>query len=206
MNKINNTKKSGFTFIEIIISLIISALIGIYILKQTQRSNFTSDVSQFVSTLVAMIQNGVLDTTVGYVSGNGDGCDGNGDFDGITADKVNQCAGWSAYEVSDSDDKNSYIYGKNLLGAYTSDGKGCKIYFDYDNNDTTIFYTFVDCSNLNYDDGNPRYKKYVEERIAFTLENSLSTIYQKTDENATAIDNDSGGNKQDGMIRVKFQK
>ena len=199
--------KKAFTMIELIIALVISAMIGAYILVEKQKGDFTESVSKFANTLVSMITSGVIDSTVGYVSSS---CKGNGSYQDISAYNVNDCTGWSAYNIggttpSDTGSDN-YFEGKNLLGAYTSGGSGCKVYFDEDTTDTTIFYIFVDCSSLNYDGGSSRYKKYVEDRVAFVLESSLSTIHQETKSDATDISGATGGSDSDGMVWLKFKK
>ncbi len=200
--------KRGFTFIEIIISIIISAMIGAYILFEKQKSDFTSNVSNFANNLVSMIESGVIDSTVGYANGSGNPCSDSNDYSKISAGKIKDCVGWN-YTIKGTTNDNgndSYFTGANFLRAYTNDGEGCKVYFDEDNSNSQIFYIFVDCSTLNYDNGNKRYKKYVEDRINFLLKSKLSTIYQSTDKEATAIDNDTGGSDNDGKIRIKFKK
>ncbi len=202
--------KRAFTLIEIIISIILAALIGAYVLVGKQKSDFTSAVSDFANNLVSMIESGVIDSTVGYANGSGDPCSNSHDYKDITSARIKGCVGWN-YEVNDDDTSNtdgtySYFKGLNFLGAYTDDGEGCKVYFDEDSSDSKIFYLFVDCSTLNYDGGNSRYKKYIEDRVDFVIKTKLSTIYQDTDRDATAINNDTGGSSDDGKIRIKLKK
>jgi len=202
----SSKSKKAFTLIEIIIALVISAMIGAYMLAQKQKSNFTSDVDKFAQTLVSMIQNGVIDSTVGYVSSS---CNGNGDYHDISASNIKDCTGWNNYTIggtSGDDGSQNWFEGQNLLRQYTSGGDGCKVYFDEDTGDTTIFYMFVDCSNLNYDNGADRYKKYVEDRVGYFLESSLPTVFQSKDENAIDITGTGGGDDKDGMVLLKFKK
>ena len=201
-------KKRAFTLIEIIISIIIAAMIGAYVLSGKQKSDFTSAVSDFSNNLVSMIQSGVIDSTVGYANGSGGDCSSSNDYTDISAGRIKDCVGWDNYVIGGTKNttgKDSYFMGINFLGAYTN-GKGCEIYFDEDSSDTQTFYIFVDCSALDYDGGSSRYKKYIEDRIDFVLKSKLSTIYQSTDRNSTAIDNNSGGTEDDGMLRIELKK
>ena len=200
--------KKGFTLIEIIISIIIAAMIGAYVLTGKQKSDFTSAVSNFANNLVSMIESGVIDSTVGYANGSGGDCSSSNDYTDISAGRVKDCVGWkySIGGTKNTTGTDSYFEGANFLRAYTNNGEGCKVYFDEDGSDPQTFYMFVDCSNLDYDGGSPRYKKYVEDRVDFVLQSKLSTVYQNTKREATAIDNDSGGSADDGMLRIEFKK
>ena len=213
-NNIKNKKsisfslKKGFTLIEIIISIIIAAVIGAYILSGKQKSDFTSSVSDFASNLVSMIESGVIDSTVGYANGSGGDCSSSNDYTDISAGRVKDCVGWN-YSIGGTKNTtgtDSYFKGANFLRAYTN-GQGCKVYFDEDGSDPQIFYMFVDCSALDYDGGSSRYKKYVENRVDFVLRSKLPTIYQDTDRKASSIDDtSSSGSEDDGKIKIKFKK
>lgn len=174
--------KKGFTLIEIIISLVISAVIGMYIMEQNSKSNFNSDVSKFSNLLVKIIETGIIDPNIGFTSG---ACGGNGTYAGLSAKGVDDdCTKWG-YRDSVAD--NDYFDGVHFLGAYTNDGKGCKVSMSQKAGDDSIFLFSVDCSSVNYK-GEDRYKKYVEDRVRFVLESSLSTIIDDTKTNDGTID------------------
>jgi prepilin-type N-terminal cleavage/methylation domain-containing protein len=202
----NIKRKKAFTLIEIIIALVISAMIGAYMLFEKQKGDFTSSVSKFANTLVSMISSGVIDSTVGYVSSS---CKGNGSYQDISASNINDCTGWSAYDVGGTagdDGSKNWFYGINLLGAYTDDGQGCKVYFDEDSSTNDIFYIYVDCSSVDYDGGSSRYKKYVEDRVSFVLKSSLSTMVQDIKRDAVSIDGTTGGSDSDGKVWLELKK
>ena len=194
-------KKRAFTLIEIIIALIISAIIGVYVFKQRSYTNFKESVEEFGKQVVKIISVGVMNNTVGYANGSGDPCSDNKDyFDGISASKVLDCVGWDSKFENHTD----YFDGVKLLGAYSSDGKGCKLYFDSTGSNTTKFKLFVDCSNITF--GNDKkYKKYVENRLEYILKSSNEVADSIADVNHTATSlNADGGSDDDGKVLFDF--
>ena len=194
-------KKRAFTLIEIIIALIISAIIGVYIFKQRSYTNFKESVEEFGKQVVKIISVGVMNNTVGYANGSGGPCSDNKDyFDDITASRVLECVGWT----NKFDNHTDYFDGVKLLGAYSSDGKGCKLYFDSTGSNTTKFKLFVDCSNITF--GNDKkYKKYVENRLEYILKSSNEVADSIADVNHTATSlSADGGSDDDGKVLFDF--
>ena len=194
--------KKAFTLIEIIIALIISAIIGVYIIKQQSYTNFKDSVEQFAQKVIKIVSVGVMNNSVGYAQGGGDPCSDNKDyFDGITASKVLNCVGWT----NKFDDEGDYFDHVTLLGPYTSDGHGCKFYFDSNGTTTTKFTMFIDCSNVNYNN-EKRYKKYVEDRLEYILKlnSSVGDSIAEVKREATSLSDESGGSRDDGKIMFKF--
>ena len=195
-------KKNAFTLIEIIIALIISAMIGVYIIKQQSYSNFKDSVEKFGQNVIKIISVGVMNNSIGYAQGGGDPCSDNKDyFDAISASKVIDCLGWQSKFTKEGD----YFDGVALLGPYTSDGHGCKFYFDSNESTTTKFTMFIDCSNVNYKN-EKRYKKYVEDRLEYILKSnsSVGDSIAEIKREATSLSNESGGTRDDGKIMFKF--
>ena len=195
-------KKRAFTLIEIIIALIISAIIGVYIFKQRSYTNFKESVEEFGKQVVKIISVGVMNNTVGYANGSGDPCSDNKDyFDDITASRVLECVGWTSKFNKHTD----YFDGVKLLGAYSTDGKGCKLYFDSTGSNTTKFKLFVDCSNIDFGH-NKRYKKYVENRLEYILKsnNEVADSIAEVKHNAKSLDDEDSGSNDDGKILFKF--
>jgi len=199
--------KKSFTLFELVFVIFIISILGYYTLQMKQTNDFYESVNKFLNDVNNILNNAVMDTTTGYINGTDGNCsDSVGSYADLTSARAIECAGWGkAYpyigNINTTDATQSYI---TLLKEYTN-GQGCKIYLDDDSSDTTKFYIFIDCSNLNYANQD-RYKAFIEEKLVHNFLENYSTIYQTIERESTAIDNSTGGSKTDGKLRILMKK
>lgn len=198
--------KKGMTLLELTLSIVVLSL-GLYYAANSYRYNdWLSSVNKLTEDIVTIVDKGVMNSVSGYINSSGDPCSSSPHYTDISAARVVECNKWNNtfpyVGTNTTIGKDSYI--NKLLKNYTSNGDGCKLYID--DKDTVSFYVFVDCSNLNYDNGNIKYKKYVEQKILSKTKESFSTLFQSTDILSTAIDNNTGGTDFDGKIRILIKK
>jgi hypothetical protein len=198
--------KKAFSLLEIIFSIIL--LSGVLYLSMTgySKQDWYDSVNKFNNDVYQIIDKGVMSNITGYINSSGGDCSTSTHYKDISAARVIDCNEWSStYPYSgtkSTDGTESYIHG--LLKNYTSNAAGCSLYID--DKDSISFYYFINCSNVNYDGGSSKYKKYLEEKaLSFAREN-FSTLFKGVDRESTSIDNDTGGTDSDGMIRILIKK
>jgi len=192
-------KKAAFTLIELIVVIMISAILGIWGIREYQQQKFEKEQQKFLSTLDEIMRNAVMNTTMGYVSGTGYPCSDSNDYEGITAKRTIDCVGWNNIKV-DGAGTSSYIY--DILRGYNTatDNKVCKIYFK-EGSVNYKYYVFVDCSDINFDN-QERNREYMEEKIESNIKTIFPTKYETIYRNANSIDDLISGNNKDGKIAI----
>lgn len=198
--------KKAMTLLEITMAVIAASVI-MYLSAQSYKStDWLNSVNKLTDDIVNILDKGVMNNVTGYINSSGDPCSNSFHYTDISAARVVECNNWNnvfPYEGTNTKiGKDSYI--TKLLKNHTANGDGCKMYID--DKDSSSFYFFVDCSNLNYDNGSQKYKKYVEQKILSKTKDSFSTLFQSADLLSTAIDNNTGGTEYDGRIRILIKK
>ena len=200
--------KKGFTLIEVVISLVIASVIMSLSYTYYTQHKWMNSVNRMCQNIFYVLDKGVMDTVKGYINGTGGDCSDDHTYTDLSAARADDCAGFTSiypYGGTKSTDGNE-SYMTKFLRNYTPNGDGCKLYLDDNNNSSDEFYMFLDCSNINYEGGSDRAKKYIEQKINSYMQINFSTIYQSVDFNATAIDKPTGGNDHDGKLRILFKK
>ena len=192
----------GFTLIEVLIALIISTLSGIIFYKYKLDQNYNEDIKQMNTKIDSILNSAVMDTTKGYINGEGGDCSNDNTYKDLTAGRAIKCIGWEdkPYKLDgDEDDaSDSNIYA--LLPTHTKNGEGCRLYMKDKSDDE--YYFFVDCSSMNKD----RKKQLFESMIQYNIKSNFSTILEETYPNAISINNTTGGDETDGKIMFLMKK
>lgn len=198
--------KKAFTLFEIIVTILIITVIASLSYSYIKQNKWQSDVNIIDKNIFFLLDKGVMNTTTGYINGTGGDCSNNNDYTDLSAARMVDCADYNRtypyLGTKSTDGTESYL--TNFLKNYTSNADGCKLYLN--DKSTNEFYMFLDCSNINYENGSSRIKKYLEQKVDSYMKINFSTIYQSSDTQSTAIDNDSGGTNDDGKIRILFKK
>lgn len=197
--------KKGFTLLELVFVLVISAIMANIALHEYEEHMYQQRLKVFTNNIDAIINYAIIDSKTGYVNGSGGYCSDDNTFKDITSCRAIKCASlehtYVLYEKNNKCDKNqSDSYVKKMLLVDT-DGKGCNLYTKPDSDDDSIFYVYIDCSNLNSN----RKKTNIENLLAYNIKTNFNIILQNTYKNATSIDNTDGGNENDGKISFKFK-
>lgn len=200
-----NNYKKGFTLLEIAMSIIVVTLITSYMMKDNSHNQWLTSVNKMNEEIVNIVDNGVMNSNMGYINQTGGDCSNDLTYTDISAGRVVDCNSWGgAYP---------YMGTKNLLGAdsyiplmkeYTTDAIGCGLYIDDFTSES--FYLFLDCSSVNYQYGDASIKAYLEQKFLSNIKTKFSTIYQTVDTHATTVNLGSGGTTTDGKIRVLLKK
>jgi len=213
IKNLNLTFKKGFTLFEILLTLI--ALSGIFYLyfNEKQKTDFYNSMNNFIDKVNLIVKKAVIDPINGYINEKGGYCSENTSYYGLTAGRAIKCIGWNTkiFPVSEasvdatiSSPSNEYIYG---LFRNNTKNDGCKIYLKPDGTDLTIFYLFIDCSNLNYSKDN-RGKKLLESKLIYSIKNNFPNTLQEIYPKAIDIDTVetvNSGKDNDGKIGFKFK-
>ena len=198
--------KKAFTLFELIITILIASIITSLSYTYYAQNRWLSDVNKMNKNIFYLLDNGVMNTVTGYINGTGGDCSNNNDYTDLSAARMIDCVGYNGtYPYSgtkSTDGTQSYL--TNFLKNHTKNANGCKLYLD--DKSSNEFYMFLDCSNINYDNGSNRAKKYIEQKVNAYMKINFSTIYQSADTKSTAINNNSGGTDDDGKIRILFKK
>ncbi len=199
-------KKSAFTLIEIIITILLSSLIASLSYKYYQQNRWFGALNVLDKNILFLLNNGVMDTAIGYVNGTGGDCSSGNNYIDISAGRMIDCVGYgSSFPYGGTKNTNgSSSYVKIPLSDYMPTGETCKMYLDDKSSDE--YYMYIDCSAVNYDEGSSRAKKTIENKINAYLRKNLVTIYQSVNFNATSVTNPNGGNSSDGKLRILFKK
>jgi len=215
--------RKAFTLLEILFSIIILGGILYLSVVEYSKNDWLSSVNKFNDDVYQIIDKGVMSNITGYLNTSGGYCSSSPHYTGITAERVIGCNDWkSTYPCTNTNGKvcaipiqalsninniskdgtQSYIHG--LLRNYTQKGDGCKLYIDDKN--SVSFYYFIDCSNVNYDGGSARYKRYLEDKILSFARENFSTLFKGANRQSTSVDNALGGTDDDGKIRILIKK
>ena len=177
MKKISNhCNKNSFSLIEILLTLIISSLILFYVIKEKQQSDFKKSISTMTDTIVLFLEDYVINKD-GYASNRGGNCSNNYDYLNITSSRVVKCL--QVENIFDISDDNSYITGNTLMEFYG----GCRLSLQDNANDRYSFSLYMDCSRVDAYDK----KDLIEDRIKYTLEETLKYMHSNTTQNAIDI-------------------
>lgn len=198
-----NKSRAGVTMIEIIFTLGAMATITIAGVNYSNDLKFESQRTSFFTRLDSILNNAVMDSTVGYLSGSDGNCSSSISYEGITADRVVNCVGWDNMSVSGIGE-NSYI--TNVFNGYSDDMSqgACVVKFRDDLIDNQ-YNIFIDCSNINYDN-QERNRKYMEDLIVSHFYNKYSTIWKEVYLNASDVNNTIGGDSSDAKVRFLMEK
>ena len=209
MTKKIYTKKStkkAFTLLELIFAIVLAAIISYFGLMQYLQHLKNQRIEAFLNNVNSVINIAIIDPIQGYVNGTGGYCSDDNTYRNITACRAIKCAKldniFSLYEKSGNCDTNyndSYI---QKLFLTDTNGKGCNIYIKPDSSDSTIFYLYIDCSNIT----NSRERAEMEDFLKYDMRENFNLILQDIYPNATGINNINGGNSSDGKIMFKFKK
>ena len=198
--------KKGFTLLEVIVALTVSAVITYFAVSQIREHLFNQRLDTFIKNFNSIINYAIIDTKTGYVNGTGGYCSDDNTYKDMTSCRAINCADlnqtFTLTEKDNNCDKtpdDSYI---NNLMLTDTNGKGCYEYMKPDSDDDTIFYVFVDCSNLD----TQRKKEKIENLLTYDVNANFNVILKKVYPDATSIDDFTGGDDKDGKIAFKFKK
>ena len=200
------SNKQAFTMIELIFTIIATAIIMALTYNYYSQNRWVQAVDKLSKNIYFLANKGVMNTTIGYINATGGDCSSDNSYTNLTAGRMLDCTGYSsAFPVGGVKSNNAtQSWVTNLLVQYMPSGKTCKLYFaDKSSNE---YYIFLNCSNLDYEGGSNRAKKFLEQKVNSYIKSNLSTIYQSVDFDSTAINNNTGGNDHDGMLRILMKK
>ena len=195
----NYCNKKSLTLIEIILALIVSSVILFYVIKEKQQSDFRKSISTMSDTIVLFLEDYVINKD-GYASNRGGNCSNDYDYLNITSQRVVKCL--QVENIFDINDNGNYITGDNLMKSYG----GCRLFLKGNSNDRYSFSLYMDCSKVEAYDK----RDLIEDRIKYTLENSLKYMQNNITSNAidingTTILGDQSGTSVDGKILFELK-
>jgi prepilin-type N-terminal cleavage/methylation domain-containing protein len=198
--------KKGFSLIEVILSIVIMGILAAIAAREYVKHLEDKRLEHFLNNVNTLINYAIIDSQTGYVNGTGGYCSDDYSYKDITACRAVKCADiektFILYEKDGNCDTTpDHSYVKNLMMTDTN-GKGCHFYVKPDSSDSSIFYVFIDCSNLNSD----RKKQRIEELLRYDMQSNFNVILKEIYSDAISIDNFSGGNDKDGKIAFKYKK
>lgn len=198
--------KKAFGLLEILVALMISAVIAYFTMSQIRQHLFEQRLNTFINNFNSIINYAITDPTTGYVNGTGGYCSDDNTYKNLTSCRAIKCADlnktFTLTEKNNDCDKtpdDSYI---NNLMLTDTNGKGCYEYMKPDSSNDTVFYVYIDCSNLN----STRKKERIENLLTYDVNTKFNIMLQKIYPDTTSIDNFSGGNNEDGKIAFEFKK
>jgi prepilin-type N-terminal cleavage/methylation domain-containing protein len=213
--------KKAFTLFEVLVAMLIIVIISTYAYKEKVKIDFHTDVTEFISYMDVLIKTGVNSNVTGFPRGDGDvtlPCSNDNSFTGITAARVFGCNGMKgggnyvqliATISTGPDDtlgQNHYAHDYLFLGNQVE--TGCHIQFN-SGSTPSEYLLFVDCSNLLYAGGNPRYLQYIEDRLEKLFDDMIgvnTVVYRNELTMQSFIPPAVGaGSNDDGMIGFVIQ-
>jgi len=200
------SNRSAFTLIEILFSIVLASIVLALSYRYYAQNQWVAGVNKLAKNIYFLADKGIMNTTTGYINASGGDCSNDNSYKDLSAGRMLDCTGYaSAYPIGGTksiDGTKSWV--TNLFKQYMPNGKTCKLYMD--DKSSNEYYLFLDCSDENYNSGSSRGKKYIEQVVNSYIKSNLPTIYQSVDFDSTAINNSSGGNDHDGMLRILMKK
>ncbi len=198
--------KRAFTMLELIFTIIATGIIMSLSYRYYSQYRWVQAVDKLDKNVYFFANSGVMNTTTGYINATGGNCSSDNSYKNLSAGRMLKCTGYSsAYPVGGvSSDDGTKSWVTNLLKAYMPSNKTCKLYFM--EKSSNEYYMFLDCSDLDYEGGSSRAKEFLEQKVNSYIKSNLPTIYQSVNFDSTAINNSTGGNDHDGMLRILMKK
>lgn len=190
--------KKAFSLVELVIVLLITSAIAVIALKAKFYTDERLAFNVTMEDIVGVLDYGVFSPQTGYMSGMGGDCSTGINVNNISVTRVVKCADLnSSFNITSSGDEldgeNSYF---TFMEKFSDSGKGCQ--FSFDEMSANEFYIFMDCDI--------KKNERVENYFATSIKKAFPESFMGVDFESISLSTNTGGTKEDGMVRVLIKK
>lgn len=191
-------QRKGFMLWEIILGILIMGYLSSYLLKSDAIKTEKEKINLMYETILDIVNTSIYNQAKGYASDKGGYCSNNFDVKNISAARIKDCNSLDfnvTRGTDDTDGSQSYF---TFLTQYSKTDEGCKVYFNDDSSYGIAI--FLDCSKIDNNLGR------IEQSFVSFMRDKKAIGFKKVYFDATSITVNTGGNSEDGKVKIVIEE